>query len=149
MLEKIHLRRFVVRGYISFHEFTQYLRCRYVLRLAGVDETFVQFWIDANPQCGCFGHCVANGYTTFEEISIRIKISRVNRGQATLCAVCQSDLLPQRHPAGRALQVLPGAEPVVRRSRYPELLRSHPEPGMVDEIRSATNGNHLLGTERM
>ena len=40
-----------------------------------------------------------------------------------------------------------GARPAQQMSRYRELFRSHLEPGMTDEIRSATNGNYVLGNE--
>ena len=42
-----------------------------------------------------------------------------------------------------------GTRPAQRRSRYRALFRSHLEPGVIDEIRSATNGNYVLGNELM
>ena len=39
--------------------------------------------------------------------------------------------------------------PVQRMPRYRELFRSHLEPGVIDEIRSATNGNYVLGNKFM
>lgn len=41
-----------------------------------------------------------------------------------------------------------GYEPSERRQAYRELFRYELDPGLVDEIRSATNGNYVLGTER-
>jgi len=38
--------------------------------------------------------------------------------------------------------------PGVRCGHYRELFRVHLEPGLVDEIRQATNGNYALGTTR-
>jgi putative transposase len=35
-----------------------------------------------------------------------------------------------------------------RRSRYRDLFRAHMEPGMIDDIRQATNGNYVLGDAR-
>ena len=42
-----------------------------------------------------------------------------------------------------------GARPAQRMSRYRELFRSQLEPGMIDKIRSATNGNYVLGDKFM
>lgn len=41
-----------------------------------------------------------------------------------------------------------GHEPSERQRAYRELFRYELDPGLVDEIRSATNGNYVLGTER-
>jgi putative transposase len=41
-----------------------------------------------------------------------------------------------------------GLDAASRRAAYRELFRYELEPGMVDEIRRATNGNFVLGGER-
>ena len=41
-----------------------------------------------------------------------------------------------------------GRTPESRAGSYRELFRSHLEPGLVDDIRQATNGNYVLGSER-
>lgn len=41
-----------------------------------------------------------------------------------------------------------GHHPEARQQAYRELFRYELEPGLVDEIRTATNGNFALGTER-
>jgi putative transposase len=41
-----------------------------------------------------------------------------------------------------------GRTPESRVASYRELFRSHLEPGLVDEIRQATNGNYVMGSER-
>ncbi len=48
------------------------------------------------------------------------------------------------HDCYRAL----GADENARQAAYRELFRCQPDPGLVDEIREATNGNHALGTSR-
>ena len=48
------------------------------------------------------------------------------------------------HPLYDAL----GDSPGDRRAAYRELFRYELNPGLVDEIRKATNGNYVLGTER-
>ena len=42
-----------------------------------------------------------------------------------------------------------GTRSAQRRSRYRALFRRLLEPGVIDEIRSATNGNYVLGSEFM
>lgn len=48
------------------------------------------------------------------------------------------------HPIYDAL----GPSEVERQRAYRELFRHELDPGVVDGIRSATNGNYVLGTER-
>ena len=48
------------------------------------------------------------------------------------------------HPVYTAL----GDDLEGRRAAYRELFRYHLDPGIVDQIRSATNGNYALGSER-
>jgi putative transposase len=48
------------------------------------------------------------------------------------------------HPLYRAL----GQDERERQSAYRELFRYHLEPGLVDEIRRATNGGFVFGSER-
>lgn len=52
--------------------------------------------------------------------------------------------LVQPHPLYTAL----GADASARQAAYRELFRHELEPGMVDEIRQATNGNFALGNKR-
>jgi putative transposase len=56
----------------------------------------------------------------------------------------EADALIQPHPAYEAL----GANAEDRQVAYRELFRHELEPGLVDEIRRATNGNFALGGER-
>ena len=55
-----------------------------------------------------------------------------------------ADALLQAHP----LYVAMGDDAMSRCAAYRELFRHALEPGMVDEIRRATNGNFALGSER-
>lgn len=55
-----------------------------------------------------------------------------------------ADALVQPHPLYAAL----GNDAVDRQAAYRELFRYELEPGLVDEIRRATNGNFALGSER-
>jgi len=55
-----------------------------------------------------------------------------------------ADNLVQPHP----LYVALGGDAMARQAAYRELFRYELEPGMVDEIRHATNGNFALGNER-
>jgi len=55
-----------------------------------------------------------------------------------------ADALVQMHPLYAAL----GGDAAARQAVYRELFRHELEPGMVDEIRRATNGNFALGGER-
>lgn len=48
------------------------------------------------------------------------------------------------HPLYQAL----GELPEQRRSRYRGLFAHHMDPGLIDEIRDATNGGFVLGSER-
>ena len=41
-----------------------------------------------------------------------------------------------------------GATPAERQSAYRELFRHQLDPGLVDQIRKATNGNFALGNDR-
>jgi len=41
-----------------------------------------------------------------------------------------------------------GSDPVIRQNNFRELFRYHLDSGMVDEIRTATNGNYALGSDR-
>jgi putative transposase len=52
--------------------------------------------------------------------------------------------LVKSHPLYEEL----GADPASREAAYRELFRDELEPGLVDEIRQATNGNFALGGER-
>jgi len=56
----------------------------------------------------------------------------------------EADALVQPHPLYAAL----GSDAPTRQDAYRELFRYELEPGMVDEIRRATNGNFALGSER-
>ena len=47
-----------------------------------------------------------------------------------------------------ALHVALGSDVESRQSAYRELFRYELEPGVVDEIRRATNGNYALGNSR-
>ena len=55
-----------------------------------------------------------------------------------------ADTLIQPHPLYQAL----GASAADRQAMYRELFRHHLDPGLVDEIRRATNGNFALGNEQ-
>jgi putative transposase len=55
----------------------------------------------------------------------------------------ETDALLKPHPLYEAL----GADPASRQAAYRELFRYELEPGLVDEIRRATNGNYALGNE--
>lgn len=54
------------------------------------------------------------------------------------------DALLSPHPIFTALAV----DPASRQAAYRELFRYELEPGRVDEIRKATNGNFLLANSR-
>ena len=56
----------------------------------------------------------------------------------------EADALVTPHPLYEAL----GANAAARQAVYRELFRHELEPGLVDEIRRATNGNFALGDER-
>ena len=56
----------------------------------------------------------------------------------------EANALVQPHPLYAAL----GSDAATRQGAYRELFRYELEPGMVDEIRRATNGNFALGSER-
>lgn len=56
----------------------------------------------------------------------------------------ENDALVKPHPLYEAL----GLDAVARQAAYRELSRYELEPGLVDEIRRATNGNFTLGNER-
>lgn len=56
----------------------------------------------------------------------------------------EEDALIQPHPVVAAL----GVDHRTRAERYRELFRHALEPGEVDRIRAATNGNHALGNDR-
>lgn len=56
----------------------------------------------------------------------------------------EADALVQPHPLYEAL----GIDSASRQAAYRELFRHELEPGLVDEIRWATNGNFALGNER-
>lgn len=56
----------------------------------------------------------------------------------------EADALVKPHPRCRAL----GSDAASRETAYGELLRYELEPGLMDEIRRATNGNYALGNER-
>lgn len=56
----------------------------------------------------------------------------------------QGDVLLRPH----ALYLGLGANPEVRQAAYRELFRFQLDPGVVDEIRQATNGNYALGSAR-
>lgn len=55
----------------------------------------------------------------------------------------ETDALLKPHPLYDAL----GTGAASRQAAYRELFRYELEPGLVDEIRRATNGNYALGTE--
>lgn len=50
--------------------------------------------------------------------------------------------------AAHALYLALGSQEDERRSAYRELFRHELDPGLIDEIRQATNGNFVLGDER-
>jgi len=56
----------------------------------------------------------------------------------------EADALVRPHSLYEAL----GRDAASRQAAYRELFRYEPEPGLVDEIRRATNGNYALGNER-
>ncbi|MHB9100930.1 MAG: transposase [Sulfuricella sp.] len=56
----------------------------------------------------------------------------------------ETDTLVKPHPLYEAL----GLDDLARQAAYRELFRHELEPGLVDEIRRATNGNFALGNER-
>jgi len=56
----------------------------------------------------------------------------------------EADALVKPHPLYEAL----GRDAARREAAYRELFRYELEPGLVDEIRRATNGNFALGSER-
>ncbi len=55
----------------------------------------------------------------------------------------EADALLKPHPLYEAL----GCDVASRQAAYRELFRYELEPGLVDEIRRATNGNYALGNE--
>lgn len=59
-------------------------------------------------------------------------------------AQAERDDLLQAHPVYERL----GADPEARCATYRELFRYELDPGTVDEIRQATNGNFALGDAR-
>ena len=61
-------------------------------------------------------------------------------------ANAQGETLPFIRPHG--LYVYLGRNACRREQAYRELFRNQLDPGMVDEIRHATNGNYALGSER-
>jgi len=56
----------------------------------------------------------------------------------------EADVLLKPHPLYEAL----GCDATDRQAAYRDLFRYELEPGLVDEIRRATNGNYALGNER-
>jgi len=56
----------------------------------------------------------------------------------------EADALLKPHPVYEAL----GLDRASRQAAYREFFRYELEPGLVDEIRRATNGNYALGNER-
>jgi putative transposase len=56
----------------------------------------------------------------------------------------ETNALVKSHPLYEEL----GADPASREAAYRELFRYELAPGLVDEIRQATNGNFALGSER-
>lgn len=56
----------------------------------------------------------------------------------------EADKLVRTHPLYDAL----GTDAASRQAAYRELFRHQIEPGLVDEIRRATNGNFVLGNDR-
>lgn len=56
----------------------------------------------------------------------------------------EMDALVQPHPLYASL----GSDAVTRQAAYRDLFRYELEPGLVDEIRRATNGNFALGSKR-
>lgn len=56
----------------------------------------------------------------------------------------ENDSLLVPHPLYQAL----GGDPMARQFAYRELFRYELEPGMIDSIRQATNGNFALGSHR-
>jgi len=56
----------------------------------------------------------------------------------------EKDSLLVPHPLYQAL----GGDPMARQFAYRELFRYELEPGMIDSIRQATNGNFALGSHR-
>ena len=56
----------------------------------------------------------------------------------------EENALIRPHPVFVAL----GVDPRTRAERYRELFRHALEPGEVDQIRAATNGNYALGNDR-
>lgn len=55
-----------------------------------------------------------------------------------------ASVLIRPHPIYQAL----GAAQVERLQAYRELFRVHLEPGLVEQVRAATNGNYVLGSSR-
>lgn len=66
-----------------------------------------------------------------------VKLPRAN-------AQGEANALLRAHPLYEAL----GLDGASRQAAYRELFRYELEPGLVDEIRRATNGNFALGNER-
>lgn len=56
----------------------------------------------------------------------------------------ETSALVTPHPLYKSL----GRDPIERQQAYRELFRHEFDPGWVDRIRRATNGNYVLGTER-
>ncbi len=56
----------------------------------------------------------------------------------------EANALLQPHPLYTAL----GSDTASRQAAYRELFRHELEPGLVDKIRHATNGNFALGNDR-
>lgn len=61
-------------------------------------------------------------------------------------ANAQGEIDPLLHP--HAIYRALGADQISRQAAYRELFRYELEPGLVDEIRRATNGNFALGDQR-
>lgn len=95
------------------------------------DETYVLAcyrYIELNPVRACIvDHPAEYAWSSY----------RFN-GQGQMNALL--DPHPQYLALGRSMEE--------RRSRYRDLFRAHLEPGMIDEIRQATNGNYVLGDAR-
>ena len=57
-------------------------------------------------------------------------------------------LKPNAGGLGHPLYTAPGSDTTSRQAAYRELFRYALEPGLLDKIRRATNGNFALGNER-
>lgn len=85
-------------------------------------------YIELNPvRAGMVGHPAEYPWSSY----------RVN-GQGEAC------FLVRPHAQYLAL----GCSCKERQQAYRDLFRSHMEPSLIDEIRSATNGNYVLGNDR-